>query len=76
MGFTHFPMSTTVVPEIYSFVYQSFANSSSLFFGGTHKIESREGVHQYDSPIMKRNRTDTHLSMQIFALISKISSNL
>ena len=37
-----------LVPEIYSFVYQSYANSSSLFFGGTHKIESREGVHQGD----------------------------
>ena len=38
----------THVPEIYPFVHQSYATSSSLFYGGSYKIESREGVQQGD----------------------------
>ena len=37
-----------VVPEIYPFVYQCYATCSSLFFGGSFKIDSREGVQQGD----------------------------
>ena len=37
-----------LVPEIYPFIFQSYASSSTLFYGGDHKIESREGVQQGD----------------------------
>ena len=38
----------TVVPEIYSFIYQCYATNSILNFGESYKIESKEGVHQGD----------------------------
>ena len=38
----------TLVPEIYPFVYQCYASSSSLFFGENYTIQSQEGVQQGD----------------------------
>ena len=37
-----------LVPEIYPFVYQGCATSSSLFYGGCYKIDLQEGVQQGD----------------------------
>ena len=37
-----------MVPEIYPFVYQSYATSSSLFYCEKYKILSQEGVQQGD----------------------------
>ena len=36
------------VPDIYPFIYQCYPKSSSLFYGGIYKINSREGIQQGD----------------------------
>ena len=37
-----------LVPEIYSYVFQCYATTSSLFYGDSFKIDSKEGVQQGD----------------------------
>ena len=36
------------VPDIYAYVYQCYANCSSLYFGDQDTIKSKEGVQQGD----------------------------